>query len=210
VWIWDRSTRRAERFPGVIARPLFGFEVVRWSADGRRLLCKIVPSGMLAAINALDTPLDEQPRFQKDPPGTPSVIVQRSAPREPKATAKPTREVPSKPVGDTGFAVASLAILDLDTKAVTRLVENEPVRFYAFSPDGKSVAYTVLQGWEADSQQPRTTALTLRTRCSRRCSGSASRSSTASTAARATCSRSGPTSSTSGTAGSSSWPRTST
>ena len=40
------------------------------------------------------------------------------------------------------------------SKKVTRLVERTPVRFYGFSPDEKSVAYTVLKGWEANSQQP--------------------------------------------------------
>lgn len=41
LWLWERETGKAERFPGVIVRPLFGFEVVRWSADSQRILCKM-------------------------------------------------------------------------------------------------------------------------------------------------------------------------
>ena len=49
VWIWERSSGKATRFPGVIARPFFGFEYVRWSADGRRLLTKVLPEGLTIA-----------------------------------------------------------------------------------------------------------------------------------------------------------------
>src|SRR5262249_22930329 len=47
-----------------------------------------------------------------------------------------------------------LAILDLKSKAVTRLGAKQSIRWYAFSPDGSRVAYTALKGWEANSQQP--------------------------------------------------------
>jgi WD40 repeat protein len=43
LWIWERSSGKSYRFPGVIVRPLFGLETVRWSADSRRILCKIRP-----------------------------------------------------------------------------------------------------------------------------------------------------------------------
>ncbi len=38
VWIWSFATKKAERFPGVMARPFFGYELLRWSSDGKRLL----------------------------------------------------------------------------------------------------------------------------------------------------------------------------
>jgi Tol biopolymer transport system component len=46
-----------------------------------------------------------------------------------------------------------LAIVDLDTEQVTRLVVGTPVQYYAWSPDDSRVAYTVVKGWEANSQQ---------------------------------------------------------
>ncbi len=45
-------------------------------------------------------------------------------------------------------------MLDLKSKAVTRLVDRASVRWYEFSPDNTKVAYTALKGWEANSQQP--------------------------------------------------------
>ncbi len=90
LWVWDLATRKAERFPGVMARPFFGFELVRWSADGQRLLCKVVPAGMtLPQITALGMSLEEGRKFPKVEPGQPSVIVKKSEPAD-KAAAKPT------------------------------------------------------------------------------------------------------------------------
>ena len=58
LWIWDAATRRAARSPGLIVRPFFGFEMPRWSPDGRRVLVKVLPEGMsVAEANALEGPL---------------------------------------------------------------------------------------------------------------------------------------------------------
>jgi dipeptidyl aminopeptidase/acylaminoacyl peptidase len=152
LWIWDKATRKSERFTGVMARPFFGFEVARWSPDGGRILCKLVPQGMsLAEITALGMSLEEGKKFPKTAPGEPSVIVEKSEPADKK---KPDAPAAMKPTGATDWNTADLAVLDLKTKKVTRLAERQSVRFYAFSPDGKRVAYTVLKGWEPNTQQP--------------------------------------------------------
>jgi dipeptidyl aminopeptidase/acylaminoacyl peptidase len=152
LWIWSMATRKAERFPEVLARPFFGYEIVRWSSDGKRILCKIVPSGMsLAEITALGTSLEEKRKFEKVAPGKPSVIVKTS---EPPDKNKPAGETKPKTMGDVAWGIADLGLLDLTTHKVTRLVERQSIRFYGFSPDEKSVACTVLKGWQENSQQP--------------------------------------------------------
>jgi len=151
VWIWSFATRKAERFPGVMARPFFGYELLRWSADGKHLLGKLVPSGVtLAEITAMGTSLEDKRKFDKVGPGQASVIVKTS---EPAADQDKKKEEP-KTIGDVKWGISDLAVLDLDKKTARRLIEKENVRFYQFSPDQKSVAATVLKGWQANSQQP--------------------------------------------------------
>jgi dipeptidyl aminopeptidase/acylaminoacyl peptidase len=148
VWVWEKATGKAQRFPGVIARPFFGFEVVRWSSDSQRLLCKILPAGMMVKeANALEGNMESAGRFPKVAPGQPSVFVVRAR-KETTAEAKPKTE------GNLRWAVADLAILDLRARKITRIAEQTQPRFYTFSPDERYVAYTVLKGWEANSQQP--------------------------------------------------------
>jgi dipeptidyl aminopeptidase/acylaminoacyl peptidase len=155
VWIWSFATKKAERFPGVMARPFFGYELVRWSADGKRLLCKIVPSGMsIAEITALGTSLDDKRQFDKHGAGEASVIVKTSEPEADKDKDKDKKKEEPKTIGDVKWGVSDLAVLDLEKKTARRLIEKENIRFYQFSPDEKSVAATVLKGWQANSQQP--------------------------------------------------------
>jgi len=151
LWIWERATRTAKRFPGVIPRVFYGFEQPRWSPDGERLLVKLLPEGRtIAQANAMGMTTASKQSFSKVGPGEPSVIVRRagmkSAPAEAPAKSRSSSFVQT-------FAV-DLAILDLRTQQVTRLVRELPIRYYAFSPDGRQVAYSMLTGVRPNSQQP--------------------------------------------------------
>ncbi|NOT07980.1 MAG: S9 family peptidase [Gemmatimonadales bacterium] len=157
LWIWERATRTATRFPGVIVRPYLGFEGVRWSVDGRRLIVKILPAGMtIAEANAKDgARRSATRRFPQVAPGQPSVIVRRFDPAQaPAASAAPTPGAAAPLIAETDWLAVDLAIMDVRTKQVTRVVERAAVRWYAWSPDERFLAYTVLKGREANSQQP--------------------------------------------------------
>lgn len=158
LWIWERESGVRRRVDEVVVRPFFGFETVRWAADGRRLLVKSLPEGMtLAEANALLPVPQVEPPAPEVSPGEPSVEVRLS-------TAARRRE------GEAGDAdggapaadvmepfrrglVADLAVVDVDAGSVKRIARDEAVRLYAFSPDGRSVAYTVLTGSMPDTQQ---------------------------------------------------------
>jgi hypothetical protein len=45
IWIWEKATGEANRFPGVTPRAFYGFETMRWSNDSQHILCKILPEG---------------------------------------------------------------------------------------------------------------------------------------------------------------------
>lgn len=158
LWIWDLATREAVRFPGVIVRPAFGFEMPRWSADGGSVLVKILPGGMsLAEANALGRRRGAAVNSPDPNASSRSVRVRSVVPRA--DTEESTEQAVAAsgrraPVGDMSPFVADLALVELGTGAVRRLVQGVPVRDYAFAPDGSRVAYTVLKGYEPASQQP--------------------------------------------------------
>ncbi len=157
VWIWDRTTRTATRFPHVIARPLFGFERIEWLPDNHRLLVKILPMGQtVAQANAVERvtgqPAVPTPGVQ---PGSPAVTVRRFDPRDAvDSSTNDTRAPRYTPAEMMRWAEVDLAILDLRTESVRRVVEQVAVRAYARSPDGRYVAYTISKGGEQGSQQP--------------------------------------------------------
>ena len=160
VWIWDVDTRQSQRFGDVIVRPFFGFEIPRWSPDGRRLVVKLLPRNTTIATANEQFSRDNTPE-EPEPadPGGPNVTVRIVRPQE-TASAKKMVEEPDDPtiqrplVYDTSRYSSDLAILDIEAKTVKRIVKQQPVRHYLFSPDGKHVAYSVIKGWEENSQQP--------------------------------------------------------
>jgi dipeptidyl aminopeptidase/acylaminoacyl peptidase len=149
LWIWERSTGKADRFPGVIVRPFFGFEVVRWSADSQRILCKMLPVGMsVAQANAL-VPDDEAPRrFSTVAADQPSVFVLHANMEYPRSN-KQSSAVPNS----ADRRLADLAILDVLARRVVTRVPRIRTTWYAFAPDQKHIAYTDFVGWEPNTSQ---------------------------------------------------------
>jgi dipeptidyl aminopeptidase/acylaminoacyl peptidase len=153
VWIWDMATRKAERVRNVIARPFFEFEAVRWSADSRYLLSKILPSEMtVEEANALSSTAstENDMRTRKDGDG-PSITVFRAENSSIGATANSMSD--SKERNGIEAHLADLALLDRLTGAVVRIAPHSHVRWYSFSPDQRYVAYTDFTGIEAKTQQ---------------------------------------------------------
>ena len=150
LWVWEKATGKAERFPGVVVRPLFGFELVRWSADSQRVLCKILPAGMsVAEANALVPDSAAPRRFSPTPADTPSVFVLRANMDGAKTSDRPAAQSNSP----MDRLLADLAILDLRTRRVVSRVERVRTTWYAWSPDQKRIAYTDAQGSEPNTQQ---------------------------------------------------------
>lgn len=151
LWIWEKATRKAERFPNVTARPFFGFELVRWSADSTRLLCKILPAGMtVAQANALVPDPETPRRFDPAAPDQPSVFVLRANMGDAAASKAPP---PPRTTGNDR-ELADLAILDVRAKRVVARAERTRATWYSWAPDQKRIAFTDHRGWEANTQQP--------------------------------------------------------
>ena len=164
LWIWDAGARRAERLGSVLARPFFGFQMPRWNPGGDAILVKILPTGQsIAAANELgdDVPGAAPSRFPDAGPDAPSVWVRRvdasieSSDPSVESSDPPDVEPSSErrpPTGAPRTFEADLAVVHLNGE-VTRLVERKAIWDYAFSPDGRYVAYTVHKGDEPASLQ---------------------------------------------------------
>lgn len=157
LWIWERDTREKRRISDAIVRPAFGFETPWWSTRQDRLLVKVLPADRsLAEANAFapsPTADAEDLEVGRDKA---SVIVRRSkAAEDERDNADPVQAEPSQNPIDQSMLVfaADLAIVDVRTGKVRRIVENAMIRSYAFSPDERYVAYTVWTGWDNIKQQ---------------------------------------------------------
>ena len=140
------ATRLAVRFPGAVGHPYFGFEVPRWSRDGRFLLCKLLPEDLtIAQANAL-TPLERsERRFPPHDNAHPGVLVLTA-----RGDGAPKEGGAIEPFMNR--SLADLAELDLQTHRVDRLARRSRIVWYDFSPDQRFVAYAAIAGAKPNTQ----------------------------------------------------------
>lgn len=151
IWVWEVDTRASRRLADVMARPFFGFETVRWSRDGQRVIGKVLPQDVtIAEANTLEgAARPGSAGFPKAGPGEPSVVVRR---HDPARKEKPAAE-PAGPSGSLDWRAVDLVSIDVRSNEVTRLVQRAPVGWFALSPDERSLAMSVIKGPEPNTQQ---------------------------------------------------------
>jgi dipeptidyl aminopeptidase/acylaminoacyl peptidase len=153
VWLWERDTGKLRPVCDAVVRPLFGFEVVRWSPDGKHLLMKLLPEDLSveSAADLISGP-PPRPTGERGKSGV-TVTVYRS----PAATGAAATRQPESHTGAswTNRYLADLALIDVASGEVRRLARrHKPLGFW-FSPDGRQVAFTSFLGIKGvASQQP--------------------------------------------------------
>ena len=153
VWVWEQATGRLRQVSAVIARPHFWFELVRWTPDSRKVLCKVLPEGMTLVDAAALLPT-VGPRVTIKDWSKPSVFVLDSATKKAAKETNPSSDVEITGGALTNSALGDLALVDVVTGELTRIVRGAKPRWFSVSPDGKHIGITTLLGWEANSQQP--------------------------------------------------------
>ncbi|MGH9712836.1 MAG: prolyl oligopeptidase family serine peptidase [Candidatus Acidiferrales bacterium] len=163
LWIWDRQTKTTKQVSPIEIHTSWWRERPVWSADGKTVLCKVLPEGM-----TLEDVLKLAPGYMGGEPKpahvdlkTPSVHVYSNHPGEnqPKAAAAVVASAATKSdelEGVTYFDSAylsDLARIDISTGAVTRLVRRIRPMSYAYSPDGTNIAILNMDGIVPHTQQ---------------------------------------------------------
>jgi dipeptidyl aminopeptidase/acylaminoacyl peptidase len=154
VWVWERAGGKIHQLSDAIPRPFFNFQVVRWTADSRHVLAKVLPDGMTVeqAADLLSPPSAPAPKVGK-PAGT-TVTVFRS----PAGSGEDTLKSPSeKRVEEESWMnrySGDLALIEVASGRVEHIVTGIKPLGYWLSPDGKRLAFMNWKGIEENTQQP--------------------------------------------------------
>lgn len=128
VWICDVATSAVRRVSDIIVNPYFGFEQAVWHPDGKQLLVRAVPEGY-----TLEQVLDRVRPLLTADNTRPNVRVYQW----------PAPSVDSAPAASTLSALSGdLAMIDVQSGAVRRIVHNVQTNGYWISPGGTDLAYT--------------------------------------------------------------------
>src|SRR5580658_1224816 len=145
LWVWERATDQLRRVSSEIVRADFGFEVIRWTSDSKRILVKLIPEHMsyeeLAALTSERTS-DARKESQKE---VPSVIVYQSPLKQGKQEAV---------AGWTNSNLSDLVAVDVESGVARRLVKRSRIRGVWLSPDNRYVALTIFKEIKPGTQIP--------------------------------------------------------
>lgn len=150
LWIWDRSSESLREIESVIPRPFFGFAVVRWTPDSRKVLLKALPEG-LTVESAADM-FDELGPTEAgaDAGGATAVVFDASKPTPP--VEGPSGEVDREGAAYAVRYLSDIALVDVATGAAQRLARDVRAVGYWISPDAKHIAYTIVTGARRNTQ----------------------------------------------------------
>ena len=146
LWVWNMATGRLSQITEVIVRPRDGFDQIRWTADSRKVLVKVLPEGLsLKEANEAITSADDPLSAEKKQPGS-TVRLYRSltAPRSGVSDTDGDATVHKDPF--TKALRADLALIDIKDEKLERLARGYNPLWYGLSPDGESVAFTTNKG----------------------------------------------------------------
>ncbi len=147
LYIWDRESDEMRAVDSKPVRTLFGFEVPKWTPDGRYILFKTVSSEQLPPVKSdADSSDDSHESSIVEMWGWTSA----EADSEPAPQNRPSEEPKAE---KQGRANIELAIANAETGAALPLMEGYNVRSCDIAPNGQYAAVTVALGSETPAAQ---------------------------------------------------------
>ena len=154
LFIWDRESDDMQEFSSATVRTFFGFEVPKWTPDGRFVLFKSMSSvdGSINDESALD-----EPRVSPKTSQEPSFVEVWDWPK--KRLQEQENELVEKDqtrmTNPFGKQDVDLVIADTKTGKTSSLMKGYMIRSFDIAPNGEYVAVTVFLGSETPAaQQP--------------------------------------------------------
>ncbi len=153
LYVWNRESDDTQAFTSATVRTFFGFEVPKWTPDGRFVLFK--------SISAIDTPTNEKSvqdnsQISSKTSPKPSFVVVWDWPKRElqKQKDESTQDNKQPNRKERGRGNQDLVIADTKTGQTFSLMKGYAIRSFDIAPSGEYVAVTVSLGSETiDAQQ---------------------------------------------------------
>jgi len=152
VWIWEKATGKLWQVSKAVVRALGN--PIQWTPDSRQVIVKLLPEDMtLDEAASLLVANQEQSSSERKTIGSTVVIYSASKAASQSNSVKPETTSSQTPPWSFKRYLADLAMIDIDSGRVKRVVQRSLITRYWLSPDGSSVAYTTPKKFEAAGLQ---------------------------------------------------------
>ena len=157
LWVWDSASRTARQVSAAHIHSSWWRERPAWSADGKTIVCKLIPEGMTLEDLVKLGPGYPSALPKTKPTDTKAVSVQvytnRAKSDQPVVKkAEASGELEYTQFLDSVY-LSDLARIDLKTGAVIRILKRVRPMWFAYSPDELSLAFLNMDGIVARTQQ---------------------------------------------------------
>jgi dipeptidyl aminopeptidase/acylaminoacyl peptidase len=146
LWLWDARTNRRRMASEAIVHPFFPFELPRWTADGKAIVVKLLPEGETIDQAARLAAEGTRPPDASTADSSAGATVYRSALTASGADSLSGDTTVRGARGYANYYRGDLAVIDVVTGAVRRLVRDTPIIAFSLSPDGQTAVYAVVRG----------------------------------------------------------------
>ncbi len=156
LWVWEKSSDTLRQVSDVIVRPSYVDEAVQWTPDSQKILCPVLPEGLLLEdfFNLFMEPakqIDEEKKENQS-----SAIIYRS----PAVLTQNNNSTPSwdnaEEANISNFRLCDLALISVSSASVERVAHRMKVLGCRLSPDGTNIAITI---WKESCNEIRVVSL---------------------------------------------------
>ena len=152
LYVWNRESDEMQEFSSGTVQTFFGFEVPKWTPDGRFVVFK--------SISATDMPIDDeslsdQPQVLPKTSQEPSFVEVWDWPKKRLQEGEDASAQVNQLIVDNlvGREILDVGIADTKTGKTFLLMKGQNIRCFDIAPNGKSIAVTVHLGYETPTNQ---------------------------------------------------------
>ena len=156
LWVWEKASDSLRQVSDVIVRPSYVDEAVQWTPDSQKILCPVLPEGMLLEdfFNLFMEPIKQIDEDTKEDQS--SGIVYRS----PVVLTQNNNSTDSwdnaEEANISNLRLCDLALISVSSASVERVAHRMKVLGGRLSPDGTDIAVTI---WEESCNEIRVISL---------------------------------------------------
>ena len=156
LWVWEKASDTLRQVSDVIVRPAYVDEAVQWTPDSQKILCPVLPEGMLLEdfFDLFMEPVKQGNEEKKEDQS--SAIIYRS----PAVLTQNNNSTPSwdnaEEANISNFRLCDLALVDVSNASVERVAHRMKVLGCRLSPDGTDIAVTI---WKESCNEIRVISL---------------------------------------------------
>jgi dipeptidyl aminopeptidase/acylaminoacyl peptidase len=151
LWVWEKSTGKIRQVSEVSLQ--FGYNLVQWTPDSRKVLARILPAGMTFEDAANLVAGTKKPGSdQATDTQVTAVIYSSEAISKLTDLVRQQSDAPQPDAGNLNFT--DLALIDVSNGKEQRVAQKIFPQRYWVSPIASHIAFTNWKGLEKNTQQP--------------------------------------------------------